>query len=118
MKSGSRDFPLGCKNVLFSSVARKRAKNQPLVKTVFLLCFLQPRWAVGRVGLGKKYTKSGDAILVIQHPPDRVTAPWVGKVGLPPSEMGGKKTWRKKLDASDTAQAQSEGVQCSHIKVL
>ena len=101
-------------NVSFSTDPREKGN-----KSVFLLCFLQPCWAVGRSGgLGKKYTKSGDAILVIQHPPHRVTAPWVGKVGLPPSEMGGKKTWRKKLDASDTAQAQSERVQCSHIKVL
>lgn len=45
---------------------------------------------------------------------------WVGWVGLGLpllllAKSGGKKTRRKKLDASDTA-AQSEGVQCSHMK--
>ena len=105
-------------NVSFSTNPREKGN-----KSVFLLCFLQPCWAVGRSGgLGKKYTKSGDAILVIQQPrPGHCSLPgWVGWVGLGLpllllAKSGGKKTRRKKLDASDTA-AQSEGVQCSHMK--
>ena len=62
----------------FSSLMQKclsRLRMKRLEKTVFRSAFPSP---VGSgAGLGKKYTKSGAAILVIQQPA-RVTAPSVG----------------------------------------
>ena len=62
----------------FSSLMQKclaRLRMKRLERTVFRSAFPSP---VGSgAGLGKKYTKSGAAILVIQQPA-RVTAPSVG----------------------------------------
>ena len=68
-------------------------------KTVFFsFAFSSPveHWVV----VGKKYTKSGDVILVIQQPRGSLLPGWVGLP--PPGEIRGKKTRRKKVDASDT----------------
>ena len=68
-------------------------------KTVFF-SFAFPSPVVRWVVVGKKYTKSGDVILVIQQPRGSLLPGWVGLP--PPGEIRGKKTRRKKVDASDT----------------
>ena len=124
MESGSRDFPLRCKNVLFSTIP---GKNGQKMSGNSFPCMLSPALlGSGRPGgLGKKYTKSGDAILVIQQPrPGHCSQPgWGGWVGLPPpppppGEFGGKKTRRKKLDASDTAGTKQGGSVLPHEVVI
>ena len=116
MESGSRDFPPWCKTYQIKCPwdEEKLKEFAPVVgKTVFF-SFAFPSPVVRWVVVGKKYTKSGDVILVIQQPRGSLLPGWVG---LPPSwrntrqENAEKKGWCKWY-----RRHKGEEGQCAHIR--